>query len=84
MRGHEKAGLTLQHNGITFKNGEVIPEERLIETNVVGSKDYKEAKNVKSGQPNSVLDLGNGLVTFSDTEFIFPIVKIIFGRMMNY
>ena len=64
--------MTLLDNDVTFQNGRLIDEEVLLEEGLVGNRSYRSAENVKEGRPRNLLYLGEGLVTFNDTDFPFP------------
>jgi hypothetical protein len=72
MKAYQEAGLTLLDNDVTFQNGRLIDEEVLLEEGLVGNRSYRSAENVKEGRPRNLLYLGEGLVTFNDTDFPFP------------
>lgn len=75
MRSSKKyhaVALYLADNGVTFTNGAYTTDQELMDLGIIDSVNYKNAHDVEHGRPDTVLNLGNGKITFNDTGLHFP------------
>ena len=83
-RVYRELGLLLAENDITLSNGKYIDEQDLKEAGIIESGRYRQAWDVIYGRPDSVLHMGDGIITFNDTEFSFPWTEKVYFREEEY
>jgi hypothetical protein len=81
---YHAVGFILAKNDITFKDGVYVTDRDLKQAGVISNTNYKNAWDVIMGRPDTVLPLGNGRVTFNNTEFSLPWDRQTFHQDMEY